>query len=418
MDKRHVVLDTNVLIDAPESIFLYDSIVLPYTVLAELDNHKRNPDLKRQAQAAIKCINEAINKGILKVVDLPTENASPDERIVQACLDNDASFITQDIGAKCIAKAKGVHLEDEQGDDSIDYNYRGYVEASAIADVDYETHWKHLKEVMPIEILSKFDINLDKNQYLIIKRTGGVEDIWKESNGKITRISQSAKPLKSAGIVDVPLDAVQHCAVDAVMDTSVPLTVIDGTLGTGKTILSLMGALAATRGQKNFRHFKKILVTRPPIATDRKLEVGFLPGTLEEKLGDWVGGVKSNLKFLYEKDLEKTLNKDADTVFEDTFEMINLASIQGVSLHDVIFIVDEWQLLNTDSLKLVLSRIAQGAKVVLVGDTVGQTYGVNRSNEGFKTLYKFLGKSEVMSFIKLENIYRSQLSEFVDKVFK
>ena len=66
----------------------------------------------------------------------------------------------------------------------------------------------------------------------------------------------------------------------------------------------------------------------------------------------------------------------------------------------------------------MLSRIAQGAKIVLVGDTHGQTYGINRSNEGFKTLYKYLGKDKVMNYIKLENIYRSELSEFVDKVFK
>ncbi len=91
---------------------------------------------------------------------------------------------------------------------------------------------------------------------------------------------------------------------------------------------------------------------------------------------------------------------------------------KGVSLHGVILIVDEYQLLDTNTLKLVLSRIAQGAKVVLVGDTAGQTYGINRSNEGFKTLYKYLGKERVMSYIRLENIYRGELSEFVDKVFK
>ena len=285
-------------------------------------------------------------------------------------------------------------------------------------DVGYETHWKHLKEVMPIEILDKFNLTLLTNQYLIVNRSGEAFDIWKESMGKVVRISQSSKPLRAAGIIDNPLDPVQYAAIDAVMDPNVALTVIDGKLGSGKTLLSLMGALATTRGQKNFRHFRKILVTRPPIATDRKLEIGFLPGTLEDKLGDWVQGVKSNLKFLYEKDLEKAVKEEAEGVFSEYFELINIASIQGVSLHEVILIVDEYQLLDTDTLKLVLSRIAQGAKVVLVGDTVGQTYGINRSNEGFKTLYKHLGKNKVMNFIKLENIYRSELSEFVDEVFK
>jgi len=417
LDNTKVVFDTNVLIDSPEAVLTYDNVVLPYTVLAELDNHKRNPDLKRAAQAAIKCINAGINKGTVEVVDLPTEDSSPDERIVRACKVNSATFITQDIGAKCIAKAQGVTVGEEAADDSIDLDYTGFIEIDIQEDVDYEMHWKHLKEVMPIEVLEKFNVSLEINQYLIVNRTGGAIDIWRNDGEKVIRISQSIKPLRSAGLVDSPLDAVQQCAVDAVMNPNVALTVIDGGLGTGKTLLSLMGALATTRGQKNYRFYKKILVTRPPVTTDRKLELGFLPGDLGAKLGDWVGGIKSNLKFLYEKDLESSLNTQADTIFIEHFELMNLESIQGVSLHDVVLLVDEYQLLNTDTLKLVLSRIAQGAKVVLIGDTQGQTYGVNRSNEGFKTLYRYLGKNENMNFIKLSNIYRSKLSEFVDEVF-
>ena len=417
MENRKVVLDTNVLIDNPEAVLKYSEVILPYTVLSELDNHKRNPDLKRSAQAAIKAIKVAIHRGTLTVVDLPKNLETPDERIVKACVDNDATFITQDIGASVIATANKVTLGEEDIDTDINYDYLGYSFSSSDMDSDYISEWKHLKEVMPIEFKDKFGITLRENQYFIVTRSGYSSDIWKQQKDRIVRISQSSKPLRSAGIMDVPLDSIQQCAIDAVMDPLVPLTVLDGTLGTGKTILSLMGALATTSGQKNFKYYKKILVTRPPVSTDKKLEIGFLPGTLEDKLGSWVGGVKSNLKFLYEKDLEKAVKKVADDIFDEHFEMINLESIQGVSLHEVILIVDEYQLLNTDTLKLVLSRIAQGAKVVLVGDTQGQTYGINRSNEGFKTLYRHLGKSPVMNFIKLENIYRSELSEFVDEVF-
>ena len=419
MGKIKVVYDTNTLID--NATVLLDERylpVLPFKVIQELDGLKRNPDLKRAAQAALKLIEYQQSQDALEVVNIPTLGETPDEIIIQAAKEHNCSFNSGDIGAKLIARSVNVPLIDDIIDDTIDYQYTGYIEIDVDGDIDYETHWKHLKEVMPIEVLEKFKLELQANQYLIVNRTGGSYDIWKESLGKVIRISQSSKPLRSAGIIDNPLDAIQQCAIDAVMDGSVPLTVLDGTLGTGKTLLSLMGALATTRGQKNFKQYKKIFVTRPPVATDRKLEVGFLPGTLEEKLGDWLGGIKSNLKFLYEKDLVATTNEDAESNFEKHFEMINIASIQGVSLHEVILIVDEYQLLDTDTLKLVLSRIAQGAKVVLVGDTVGQTYGVNRSNEGFKTLYRYLGKDKVMSYIKLDNIYRSELSEFVDKVFK
>ncbi len=419
MTKIKVVFDTNTLIDNPKVLLNKEYFpVLPFKVLQELDNLKRNPDLKRQAQTAIKLIDNLTIKGLLEIVEIPKLGASPDEIIVDAALKHKCSFSTSDIGAKVIARSNGVHILDDIADIDINYDYLGYQEVKAIDDIDYETHWKHMKEAMLGEVEEKFKISLVKNEYLIVHRIGGNVDIWKELLGKVVRISQSSKPLRSASIIDSPLDAIQQCALDAVICPEVPLTILDGTLGTGKTLLSLMGALATVRGQKNYRHYKKIFVTRPPIATDRKLEIGFLPGTLEEKLGDWVGGIKSNLKFLYEKDLDKTVKELGEFNFTEHFEMINIASIQGVSLHGVILIVDEYQLLDTDTLKLVLSRIAQGAKVVLVGDTQGQTYGINRSNEGFKTLYRYLGKDAVMSYIKLENIYRSELSEFVDKVFK
>ncbi len=419
MARVKVVYDTNTLIDNAE--VLLDkryAPVLPFKVVQELDNLKRNPDLKRAAQTALKLIEYQLGKKLLEVVGIPTLGETPDEIIVATAKAHNCSFNSGDVCAKLIARSIGVPIVNDIIDDSIDYQYKGYIEINATKDTDYEIHWKHLKEVMYGEVVEKFKVELKINQYLIINRTGGAVDIWKESLGRVVRISQSSKPLRSAGIVDSPLDAVQQCALDAVMSPEVPLTILDGKLGSGKTILSLMGALATTKGQKNFRYYKKILVTRPPIATDRKLDVGFLPGTLEEKLGDWILGVKSNLKFLYEKDLEKSVKEAATNIFDEHFELINLASIQGVSLHGVLLVVDEYQLLNTDTLKLVLSRIAQGAKVVLVGDTVGQTYGINRSNEGFKTLYKHLGTDRVMNYIKLENIYRGELSEFVDKVFK
>ena len=87
-------------------------------------------------------------------------------------------------------------------------------------------------------------------------------------------------------------------------------------------------------------------------------------------------------------------------------------------IHDSILIVDEWQLLSNDDAKLVISRIAQGSKIVLVGDTAGQTYGMNRANEGFKALYKYLGKAPEFNYIKLDNVYRSRLARFVAQVYQ
>ena len=67
---------------------------------------------------------------------------------------------------------------------------------------------------------------------------------------------------------------------------------------------------------------------------------------------------------------------------------------------------------------MVMSRISDGGKIILVGDTAGQTYGMNRANEGFKPLFEWLGKAPEFSYIKLEEIYRSPLAKFVAEVYK
>lgn len=188
-----------------------------------------------------------------------------------------------------------------------------------------------------------------------------------------------------------------------------------------------MGALAATAGGVRDRKYYKILVTKPPVSVNRALYTGFKPGSSEDKMSGHLGGIKSNLKFLLDKrtarqEKRKELgNEDtlrSTEVWQEFFEVKEIDEIQGESIHESIFLVDEWQLLDRDSVKLILSRIAMGSKIVLIGDTQGQTYGMNRANEGFKVLYKHLGTAPEMSFIRLENIYRSELAEFVERIFE
>jgi PhoH-like ATPase len=185
-----------------------------------------------------------------------------------------------------------------------------------------------------------------------------------------------------------------------------------------------MGALATTMGQKRHMHYDRILVTKPPVSINRNLYTGYKPGTSEEKLSGHLAGFKSNLKFLLDGKDRKSLKpgeseeSKSDLVWTDLFEVVEIDEIQGASIHHTIFLIDEWQLLDEESTKLVASRISEGAKMVLIGDTQGQTYGMNRANEGFKVLFKHLGERPEMSFIKLENIYRSPLAKFVDEVFE
>ena len=201
-----------------------------------------------------------------------------------------------------------------------------------------------------------------------------------------------------------------------------------GVQGTGKTMLTLMSALATTQGEKRYKFYDQVYVTASPESVNKGLYTGFKPGDTDQKLAGHLGGFKSNLKFLLDDKRAKESRKNkrvddedielaSDKAWQENFTVVEIDEIQGTSLHYSILLVDEYQKLNTDSLKLILSRIAEGSKVVLMGDTQGQVYGMNRADEGFKTLYKHFGTAEKFSYIKLSNIYRSELAKFIEQIF-
>lgn len=421
-----VSIDTNVLIDTPEIVF-DDSreFVIPFMVVRELDKLKRNPDLKRAAQAAIRNIWTQYSEGKLEILDVPSELAdSPDEIIIESTKKAGASLLSGDIGARIIAKAHGVEVSGFEAESAIDWDYKGHVTVKGT--VNYEQDFVQIKEMQLLEFNEQFDVDLKENMYCIVDRVVDKDDIWVNKLGTVTRISQSLRPYKDAGVLIGPMDNEQWCALHAVSDPDVPLTVIDGRLGTGKTLMALAGALYATTGRKTLKQYEKIVVSKPPISTNRDLYTGFKPGSTSEKMSGHLGGIKSNLKFMLDKKGDKAkVDRDgnvietiAGQVWDEFFTIVELDEVQGTSMHDNIWILDEWQLIDEDTAKLAMSRLAGGSKLVLVGDTVGQTYGTNRANEGFKPLFEWFGKAPEFNYVKLENIYRSPLAEFVAKVYE
>jgi PhoH-like ATPase len=427
-DRIKVSLDTNILIDNPEIVFdTSREFVISFTVLRELDKLKRNPDLKRAAQQAIRNIKVQLLAHKVEILNTPAFaelGDSPDEQIIKDTLEAKAHFLTEDVNASVIAQTLGIHLSDFEAEATIDYDYKGYIMVTG--DLNYEQEYVQLKELPLDEFNAIFSTDLQENQYCVIERLNlEKKDIWRNTNGRVTRITQSMKPYRDVGILLDPMDHIQMCALDAVASPEIPLVILSGALGTGKTILALMSALMTTTGSTKYRQFERILVTKPPISINKDLYTGFKKGSRESKMSGHLVGIKSNLRFLLDRKTERQARRVeeapstvSDETFEEYFEIIELDEIQGASLHNVIFLVDEYQLLDVDTLKLTLSRLAKGSKIVLIGDHVGQTYGVNRSREGFKVLLQHIGKHPEMAFIRLENIYRSPLAKLVEEIFR
>jgi hypothetical protein len=196
-------------------------------------------------------------------------------------------------------------------------------------------------------------------------------------------------------------NVLQQVVVDAITRPgAAPMTVVEGPVGSGKTLLALMGALQLVEDQSS--PISHIYITRPPIGIDARYEVGFLPGGIEEKLNPWVGGIISNLAYVFGENAEK--------VFERNFTHFPVNMAQGYSIHNAVVIVDEAQLLSRNLLRQLATRISLGSRLILMCDPE-QNYGVVPRNDMGILHLKRKMPNELVTWVTLEEIQRSDLTK-------
>ena len=422
--KEKVVVDTNILIDNPQ--ILEDSnydFSISYTTLQELDKLKTNPDLSYPARSAIKVIFQLFKDDKLEILNVPTENLTNDEKIVQDAKDIGATLMSQDIGALVVAEARGVNTFDlNKVDKEYDKTYKGYYEFKVEEKFYYrltqnEYQPSEIEEYLKENSFIKEDLPI--NSYLVLYpiEEGTNYLVFRRLENKFTLIPQSTKHLRSAGIGIDFLHPEQLVSFDCVFNDDAPLAVVKGRIGSSKTLMSICGALSRVAGHKNKKLYDKVLVTRPNIPINRNFELGFMPGPLEEKMHLWLSPIKTNLQFLFETTDKDRENKEAEKIYDEFFEASAIESIQGASFHNKLLIVDECQLLDVNTLRQIMSRVAKGSKLVLILDP-SQTYGANRGQEGYKKLLPHCKNNKHISFVELQHIQRSELTKVVDEIFK
>lgn len=426
MQKTPTVLDTNVLLDTPEILLSQDiDIILPYVVLAELDKLKRNPDLSFPARKAIKLIKAQYKSKNIKVVDVPTGADTNDEKIVESAKKYNARLLSNDVGANVVAMSRGVDLFQ---DDIVEYddNYIGYRELKVTDELYYNTINKNNEFQLPeidefIEDLVK-DNPISVNEYIIFTPFDDSlnNKILRKLEDRYIHVSDSSKLFRGISTADRKmsfefLHPEQAMAFDAVYNIDCPLAVIHGQIGSGKTLLATVAALARVAGNKKNQQYNRILVTRPNRPINKQYELGFMPGDLGAKMNQWLVGFTSNLEFLFNNTSKEIEDDVASQVFEEFFHPIAIESIQGASYRDLL-IVDEAQLLDVDTLKQIMSRVTDKGKLVLILDT-RQTYGANRGNEGYKKLLPHMKNNPLASFVDLQHIQRSKLTSWIQEIF-
>jgi len=428
---KYFVLDTNVLLHNSESIssFADNVVVLPMTVIEELDKFKKNNDeLGRNARHVIRTLDslrtlgnlgEGVimeNGGVLKITvgreEIPKcsiDLSIPDNLIIATAYNlkqqgERAIFVSKDINARLKADALGIEVMDfEKEKADFDTLYTGWREinvpaATINAFYQNETFQFDDAEFVPNEFVLLVDELNPKHTGI-----GRVQDL--------NHLKHLSANFETAWRIK-PHSKEQRMALELLLDPDVDLVTLIGQAGTGKTLLALAAGLSTTLKEGRY---EKLLVSRPVIPLGR--DIGYLPGSKDEKMKLWMQPIFDNLSYLMS--LQHNGHNEGETtqqmvdrlIKEDDVELEALTYIRGRSISKQFVVVDEAQNLTPHEVKTIISRVGEGTKMVLTGDPeqIDNPYLDSSSNGLTYTVERLKGR-EGCGHVTLTRSERSRLS--------
>jgi PhoH-like ATPase len=385
------VLDTNVILHNPYSLmsFADNTVLLPIEVLEELDRFKKNHDEKgRNARIAIRMLDgfrkkgkpgegfPLDNGGVLKIaIGVDYEKISKlgltkelvDNRILlAACAWKEAGeqviFVSKDINARIKADALGITSVDfEKQKVDFDHLYGGWhaVEVEK-EDIDAFYEKKERKVKTDKFFPNEFALLVDRKdpKHTVIGR-------YKEEFGILMPLIFNKMSVMSIR----PRNKEQAMAMELLLNDDINLVTLVGPAGTGKTLLAIAAGLQKVVRD---RSYLGLLISRPVMPLGK--DIGYLPGTKEEKLENWMGPVFDNLEYIFnaekkDKDSKsKTKSQIEKYMKEDIIELEAMTFMRGRSIPNRFIIIDEAQNMTPHEVKTVISRAGNHTKMVLTGD--------------------------------------------------
>jgi PhoH-like ATPase len=428
--KKTYVLDTSVYLTDSNCInsFLNNDIVIPLKVLEEIDKHKKRQDsVGSQARSIIRKLDQLRDKGSLsKGVridqglglarvssynplclpdDLDLED-SDNQIIATALSEQDRSVknrkvvvVSRDINMRVKCDSLGLLTEDYQAEQVVESSDGLYVGRTEILVDDQDVDKFYNGEEIWI---SKEEHKLYPNQFIMLISSSN------EKKTALARFVSYNNPLKSISSLTKrvwntsPRNKEQQFALELLMDPMVPVVSLVGKAGSGKTLLALAAGLEQTFEQNMY---KKIVVTKPvePVGKD----IGFLPGSMEEKMMPWLAPIQDNLQFLMGDDkatLELYMEKGKIEVEAMTF-------IRGRSISNAFIVIDEVQNMTQHEIKTVLTRVGEGTKIVLTGDIeqIDNVY-IDATNNGLSYVVERLKEEDITGHVSLLKGERSKVA--------
>ncbi|MEM9160841.1 MAG: PhoH family protein [Verrucomicrobiota bacterium] len=460
------VLDSNVLLHDPHSLFKFDdnNLVIPIEVLEELDNIKmeQSSERGRNARRVNRLLRELLpdSRAMREGVKMDTGgslsvviNANPidggskssrilaagssldlnkkDNRILAAALFVQEHFpppvilVTKDINMQLKARALGLEAED-------------YLNDKAAEDPEYDSYQKIVVSTHELQRFAsegEFEVDLeetplDTNEYVLLTTPESKTMPARHYGDGVLRKLILPEYVKAPGGIPIrPRNLEQRFFMDALLDDSVSLITCYGKAGTGKTLLSTVCAIYQTLHHHGT--YDGVSISRPVISVGN--EIGFLPGSLEEKMNPWLQPYYDALEVLIPSNspkepqfenkrqrkktpppetAEKTPKPYERLLESGLVEIEALCFIRGRSIARRFFILDEAQQLTPHEVKTVITRISEGSKIVLIGDPaqIDNPYVDSRSNGLVYCANRMRGQA-IAAHVQLTKGERSLLAE-------
>jgi PhoH-like ATPase len=374
--RRTYVLDTSVLLSDPRALlrFAEHEAVLPVVVVTELEAKRAHPELGYFAREALRLLDDLrVKHGRLDeplpvgddggTVRVELNHSDPsslpagfrtgdnDTRILAVARNladegADVTLVSKDLPMRVKASAVGLAAEEYRAELAVESGWTGMTELDVPADlIDL------LYEQGSIELAEARELPCHTGMVLVSDRGSALARVTPEKRALLVRGDRDAFGLHGRS-------AEQRIALDLLLDPDVGIVSLGGRAGTGKSALALCAGLEAVLERRQHR---KVVVFRPLYAVGGQ-ELGYLPGTENEKMSPWGQAVFDTLSALTTQEVVE------EVIDRGMLEVLPLTHIRGRSLHDAFVVVDEAQSLERNVLLTVLSRIGQNSRVVLTHD--------------------------------------------------
>jgi len=421
------VLDTSVLLADPVALsrFAEHEVIIPITVISELESKRDHPDLGYFARAALRALDDLrVKSGRLdQPININDEGGSlsvelnhsdtsklpagflrdgtNDSRILAIAKNLMADgrkvvLVTKDLPLRVKASSVGVEAQEYRAELASTSSYSGMVEesvGSTVIDSLYENE----------KIVHEIGKNHPCHTGVVLHSEKGsaLARVMPDKRLQLVRGDRSAFGLHGRS-------AEQRVALDILLDPEIGIVSLGGRAGTGKSALALSAGLEAVLEK---RLHKKVVIFRPLYAVGGQ-ELGYLPGTENEKMSPWAQAVFDTLGALVSQQV-------LDEVVErGLIEVLPLTHIRGRSLHDSFVIVDEAQSLERGVLLTVLSRIGQGSRVVLTHDIAQRDNLRVGRHDGVVAVVESLKGHPLFAHITLTRSERSQIAALVTELLE